>query len=167
MTVYVTNLSPDPVPKSFITRLRKMAQTVLEQHDLGLGQVGIILTGDDHLRNLNLSYRRLDSPTDVLSFSMLDQQEKCLAAEQGREVLVGDIYISIDKARVQALEALHSPLQEVMQLAIHGLLHLLGFSHHNPESGRTMAEREREIFCRLVSINSPGSNADEPDGSKF
>lgn len=168
MTVYVTNLaSHEPVTEDFITRLREMAQTVLEQHGLASGQVGIVLAGDVHLRDLNYSYRGLDSSTDVLSFSMLDQQEKRLAAEQGREVLVGDIYISVDKARAQALEASHPFLQEVMQLAIHGMLHLLGFSHHNTESGRAMAEQEREIFRRLAPIYSPGSNTDEPDGSKL
>ena len=113
--------------------------------------MGIILAGDDHLRELNNSYRGLDSPTDVLSFGMLDQQEKCQALEQGRDILVGDIYISLDKAREQALEVPHPFLQEVVQLAIHGLLHLLGFSHDEPETSRVMAEQERMIFSQLAS----------------
>lgn len=167
MTVYVTNLARDEsVPNNFGARLREMAQSVLAKHDLASGQVGIVLAGDDHLRDLNRAYRGLDSATDVLSFSMLDPQERDLASEQGREIMVGDIFISLDRARAQALEYSHPFLQEVMQLAIHGLLHLLGFSHHDPKSSRMMAERESEIYLQQAS-KITGERHDEPDVTKL
>ena len=74
MTVYITNLaSHEPLPEGFTNLLEEMAQSILEQHGLGSGELGLILTDDAHLRKLNCSYRGLDSSTDVLSFSMLDR----------------------------------------------------------------------------------------------
>lgn len=167
MTVHVTTLaSCIPVPKEFIVQLQEVVQAILDRQGLPSGEVGIILAGDDQLRDLNYSYRGLDSPTDVLSFGMLDQQEESQAFEQGRDILVGDIYISLDKAREQAAEASHPFLQEVVQLAIHGLLHLLGFSHDECNSSRVMAEREWEFFSQLAS-KIRWEQYHEPDGQEL
>ena len=95
------------------------------------GDVSIAIVSDARVRELNRRYRRKDSPTDVLSFP---------ADEPGT---LGDIVIAAGVARRQAREAGHSTQTELRVLALHGLLHLLGYDHEH-DDGR-MARLERRL----------------------
>lgn len=105
-----------------------------------------MLVDDESIRALNRDYREVDRPTDVLSFSMA---EPSAIADPGAAVFLGEIYISLDRARTQARAARRSYGREVSHLAIHGLLHLLGEDHPTPAARRRMAAREAALLRAL------------------
>jgi len=90
------------------------------------------------MRSLNKAYRRLDRPTDVLSFS---EHLRHLS----HPAHLGDVVISTQTARRQAREAGHSYASELKVLALHGLLHLLGYDHHSQADRGRMARLERRL----------------------
>lgn len=110
-------------------KTRKMTETALR----GLGcsdcEVSVLLTGNGRIRELNAAYRKIDRPTDVLSFPMEDPY------------MLGDIVISVEKARTQAGEFGVSLDEEMARLLVHGLLHLLGYDH--VRGGRQAAKMKR------------------------
>jgi probable rRNA maturation factor len=117
------------------------------------GAVAVALVGDAHIRSLNRRYRRTDRTTDVLSFPT-DGAGKHRAASQParqkaeggpREALLGDIVIASGLARRQAKEAGHSAQTELRVLALHGLLHLLGYDHEAARDAGRMARLEARL----------------------
>jgi probable rRNA maturation factor len=100
------------------------------------GEVGIALVSDARMRRLNRQYRRKDYATDVLSFPAADED----GASAG-----GDIVIATGVARRQAKAAGHSYQAELRVLALHGLLHLLGYDHHHPLDKGRMARAEAAL----------------------
>lgn len=120
--------------------------------------VSILLAENDEIRRINSQYRNKDSVTDVLSFPMLEMEdgvfitEPCEAAmDQGR-LFLGDIVISVPRAIEQAETYGHSAERELAFLAVHGLLHLLGYDHNIPEKEQKMIKRQEEV---LSSIGLP------------
>ena len=102
------------------------------------GEVAIALVSDSHIQQLNKAYRRKNKPTDVLSFP----------AESGprrAESELGDIAIATGIARRQAKAAGHSYETELRVLALHGLLHLLGYDHDHPRDQGRMARAEARL----------------------
>ncbi|TMD64283.1 MAG: rRNA maturation RNase YbeY [Chloroflexi bacterium] len=90
----------------------------------------LTLTGDEHLREYNRRYRGLDEATDVLAFAAQETpKDQRFQAPPGTEHWLGDIVISLPRARRQAREAGHPVNDEVRLLAVHGFLHLLGYDH--------------------------------------
>jgi probable rRNA maturation factor len=108
-------------------------------------EVTVALVGDRRMRTLNRTFRGKDRPTDVLSFSMEPAPAARHAAGGGRRFL-GDIVIATGVVRRQAAEAGHAPAVEVKRLALHGLLHLLGYDHTR-DNGR-MSRLERRLRRR-------------------
>jgi probable rRNA maturation factor len=89
-------------------------------------EVYVVVTGDNDLQRLNRVYRKLDRPTDVLSFPDGDP-----LPDGG--LLLGEIVISLDAARRQAAELGHGELRELEELVLHGTLHLLGHDHEQDD----------------------------------
>jgi probable rRNA maturation factor len=109
---------------------------------LGLtGEFSVLLTGDERLRALNLQFRGLDKPTDVLSFPPLAEAAK---AGQG-----GDLAISLDTASVQASAHGHTLQMEVKILILHGLLHLAGYDH---EQDRGQMRRRESVLRKQFAL---------------
>jgi len=112
------------------------------------GSVTLVLVSDPRMRALNRTYRRKDYATDVLSFGA-DTNPRRTARGKGRmgsqpiQPTLGDIVIARGVARRQAREAAHSELAELRVLALHGLLHLLGYDHER-DNGR-MRQVERRL----------------------
>lgn len=101
--------------------------------------VSVLLTDNVTIANLNHTYRGQDKPTDVLAFS----QTEGTAFLDESSGLLGDIVISVEQARMQALEYGHGVAREIGFLAVHGLLHLLGYDHERPDDEtRMMAQTE-------------------------
>jgi len=101
-------------------------------------QLSLTLCDDEWMRDLNLKWRQVDAPTDVLSFPMEDSQ------------LLGDLVISLDTAGRQAAERSHTLRDELRILMVHGVLHLLGYDHETGENDYTeMAAAERKLLKRL------------------
>lgn len=151
MTVYVNNRSEEKISsRNLITEIDKVAQQILERYDLGHGEVSITLADDRKLQDLNSKYRRLDEPTDVLAFGLLEPGELQEAMERPEEQpLMGDIYISVDRAKDQAAAEGHGLEREILTLTVHGMLHLLGYDHADDESRIIMREMEAVILNNL------------------
>jgi probable rRNA maturation factor len=106
------------------------------------GEVAVALVSDAHVRKLNRLYRRKDAPTDVLSFPA--SAARVRGTPRG-PVELGDIVIARGVARRQARDAGHSYNTELRVLALHGLLHLLGFDHHDKKDDGRMARVEARL----------------------
>lgn len=126
-----------PLPASrHLARFLAAAQAAVDLR----GQVSVLLTTDAAIRRLNRTYRGIDRPTDVLSFS-------AAGSPACEERVAGDLAISFPMAQRQAAQYGHSVLAEVKILMLHGLLHLAGFDHH-VDNGE-MNRRERLLRARL------------------
>lgn len=109
--------------------------------------VSVSLIDDESIQTINRTYRHIDRPTDVISFAFLDNEpEKNEILVSDREVVLGDIYISIDRAIEQAKTYGHSEKREFLFLFVHGLLHLLGYDHENEEDEKAMFELQEKIL---------------------
>lgn len=107
-------------------------------------RVGVVFCDAGTIRRINRTYRNHNQPTDVLSFSYRDQRV-------GTSDIIGEIFICIPVARKQAKRFKHSFEDEVCLLAVHGLLHIMGFNHHTKEQARKMRKREDTILQRPIS----------------
>lgn len=96
----------------------------------------IIFVTQEEIHRLNLAYRKIDKPTDVLSFVNDDIEDKSL----------GDIFISIEQAQKQAQDLGHSFEREIGFLAVHGYLHLKGYDHHTPHEEEAMTKMQEDIL---------------------
>jgi probable rRNA maturation factor len=107
----------------------------------------LTLTGDAHLQEYNRRYRGLDEPTDVLAFAAQEKPaDQRFKAPPGTEHWLGDIVISLPRARQQAREAHHPVNDEVRLLAVHGFLHLLGYDHAEPDEETAMTTLTNRIL---------------------
>ncbi len=116
--------------------LKKVFKTIKEDEHMQI----VLVTSSD-IAELNKQYRNIDKPTDVLSFPNDDELDDTL----------GDIFISIEQAELQALEYGHSFEREIAFLAVHGYLHLKGFDHHNDQDEKKMVE-EQERILKLANL---------------
>jgi probable rRNA maturation factor len=111
------------------------------------GEVAVALVTDGHVRTLNRRYRRKDAPTDVLSFPGSSDGTPSTSSRRSKDERreLGDIVIAKGVARRQAREAGHAYQTELRVLALHGLLHLLGFDHHDKKDDGRMAKMEARL----------------------
>jgi probable rRNA maturation factor len=124
--------------------LERAASAALEHEHQPLdSELSIILTNDARLHELNLNYLGVDAPTDVLSFPASETDPET----GGR--YIGDILISIPRAQSQAETAGHSLEAEVQLLVVHGILHLLGHDHAEPEEKARMWQAQAKILAGL------------------
>lgn len=120
-------------------------------------EVNVLITGNEDIRQINQEYRNIDSPTDVLSFPMVDYErpsdferleetgDDCFHPESG-ELLLGDIVISVDKIEEQAEKYGHSQIRELAFLVAHSMLHLCGYDHMEDEERLIMEKKQEEIL---------------------
>ena len=127
--------------------------------------VEVCVTDEEGIRQTNLEMRGVDRPTDVLSFPMFElspgeKPQADWADPDTDKVLLGDMMLSLERARTQAAEYGHSPEREVCYLAVHSVLHLLGYDHldEGPMKAQ-MRAREEAILGKL------GITRGEPDGN--
>lgn len=109
--------------------------------------VSVSIVDNRYIHKINKKYRHIDRPTDVISFAFLDSEnnyDKVLFSPG--PVVLGDIYISLEKVKEQAKEYGHSLHRELSFLFVHGLLHLLGYDHMNEEDEKEMFQLQEEIL---------------------
>lgn len=131
-------------------------------HVLEMGdhhEATVVLMDDREIQGLNQEFRGLDEPTDVLSFAMQEAEDAAVTPD-----LLGDVYVSVETAarmvatgehRARVCEELGRALdwtlrEELLFLSIHGVLHLLGYDHAEPDEEAEMKAAEREIFFGLL-----------------
>lgn len=135
--------------------LTKAIQTALEYEQFTQPcEVSLTFTDNEGIRELNREYRGKDSATDVLSFPLYDFS----AGETplpGTHVELGDIVLSLERAREQAMEYGHSFSREAAFLCVHSVLHLLGYDHERShEEDEDMCRRQKEIMIRLGLVKN-------------
>ncbi len=137
--------------------IRKAVRAALREEHVDVPcQIGIRVTDDEEIRELNRIYRGIDRETDVLSFPMLHLKpgkfrvdESDFDPDTGR-LYLGDMVISIDRAKAQAVEYGHSLSRETAYLSVHSVLHLLGYDHDTDiEDKRRMRAREERVMERM------------------
>ena len=119
-------------------------------------EVNVVLTNNQEIQSVNKEFRNMDKSTDVLSFPMLeydrpsnfedlDEAYDCFHPETG-ELLLGDIMISVERAKDQAKEYGHSLQRELAFLTAHSMLHLCGYDHMEEEERLVMEKKQRDIL---------------------
>ena len=130
--------------------LQSVAEQVIVTQDAGSRvELGLVITSQEKIRQLNLSYLGQDEPTDVLAFSALEEtggDSSSFVMPPDGILHFGEVIISYPQAVIQADEHQHSVKREVAILIIHGVLHLLGYEHDKPELESLMSSREQEIL---------------------
>lgn len=128
--------------------LHNLAISVLRAEErLGPLELGVVVTTDDEVLELNRRYLGHDYKTDVISFGMEDEAEEgAFLTPAERPDYLGDVVISYDRADEQAPEYGHSTEDEVATLLVHGLLHLLGWDDMDDEAHTAMHARQDELM---------------------
>lgn len=123
-------------------------------------QVNLLITDNQEIHKMNLEHRQIDSPTDVLSFPLVEYEtpgdfdileedgSDCFEPDSG-ELMLGDIVISADKVLEQAKEYGHSVKREYAFLIAHSMLHLMGYDHMSDEEAEEMERLQEEILKQL------------------
>lgn len=121
-------------------------------------EVSVVFVDNEKIKELNRENRNIDKVTDVLSFPMLEYDKKKVFKDiyenyifpdtdlDGGSLVLGDIALSLEKAKQQSLEFEHSFIREVVYLTIHSVLHLLGYDHMEEDEKTIMRGREEEIL---------------------
>lgn len=125
----------------YMDKLYGLLEFALKKEKLDNVEFNVIFVDINKIHEINKTYRGIDRPTDVISFALEDN----LDIELDHRVL-GDIYICLEKAHLQAEEYNHSFLRELAFLMIHGLLHLLGYDHMKEEEEKIMFAKQEEIL---------------------
>ena len=143
--------------EDFVGALRQVIPAALEAEGVGLPcEVDVLFTDDEGIHQINLEQRGVDAPTDVLSFPMFEfapGQPPAEGAEIDPEtglLPLGDMVVSMERARAQGEEYGHGTKRELAYLAVHSVLHLLGYDHMDdgPQKAR-MRAREEAILNQL------------------
>lgn len=138
--------------------IRRCIRTVLDAEKISVPcEINVLITDNQGIRNLNRTYRDVDSETDVLSFPMFElepgqfpKQVSDMMDPGSDTVALGDIAVSAEKIRSQAAEYGHSEERELGYLTVHSTLHLLGYDHVDEGiMKRRMRQREEEIVSLL------------------
>ncbi|SHN86051.1 rRNA maturation RNase YbeY [Desulfitobacterium chlororespirans] len=112
-------------------------------------EVSLTLVDDARIHELNRDYRGVDRPTDVLSFALQEETEDEPDILDYEDHLLGDIIISVERARAQAADYGHSFERELVYLAVHGTLHLLGYDHLEEEDKEEMRRQEEAVMSQI------------------
>lgn len=130
--------------------LRALARRTLESEGLdGAYEMTITIVPEERMRELNLSQRGIDGVTDVLSFPLVDQDGAGFVLPPDAPTHLGDVVLALEQVRSQAIEYNHSFERELAYLAVHGILHLLGYDHEDDEDRLQMRTREEEVLADL------------------
>ena len=123
--------------------VKKVLQKAMEKEKLENTSFNLIIVDNEYIKYLNKNYRNIDRETDVITFALEDEDSVIVPTD---ERILGDIYISLDKAKTQSNEYGHSLLRELSFLAVHGFYHLLGYDHMTKEDEEVMFAKQEEVL---------------------
>ncbi|MBR2678114.1 MAG: rRNA maturation RNase YbeY [Bacilli bacterium] len=123
--------------------VEKVLYSALDKEKLDNVSFNLIIVDNKYIHELNKTYRDIDRETDVITFALEDDDTVINGSD---ERVLGDIYISLDKAKSQAEEYGHSLLRELSFLAVHGFYHLLGYDHMTKEDEEVMFGKQKEVL---------------------
>ena len=133
--------------ENLLAEILRAADVVGELYGAENSELSITLTDNAHIHALNKKFRGIDAPTDVLSFAFRESDEPEIVGADFE--ILGDVIISLERAKVQAEEFGHSFLREVIFLEVHGLLHLLGYDHIDNDERAEMEAEQRFVMNKL------------------
>lgn len=146
------------ISEDLIALLEVILQKAGEAEGVTDGEVDLTFVDDKQIHELNREYRGIDRPTDVLSFAMNeitnDELEIIYELEEGEELesvpdVLGDIIISVPRAKLQSEEYGHSLEREIGFLFVHGFLHLLGYDHQDEASEAEMMGKQEAVLAEV------------------
>ena len=126
-----------------LDRVNEVLEYAVKKEKLDNVLFNVIIVDNDYIHQLNKEYRGIDRETDVITFALEDEED---ISEPNGVRMLGDIYISIDKAISQAEEYGHSLLRELSFLTVHGFYHLLGYDHMTEEEEKVMFSKQEEVL---------------------
>ncbi|RKD24007.1 rRNA maturation RNase YbeY [Ammoniphilus oxalaticus] len=140
LRIEILNEQEEEITDKLQDLLVKLLNQAAEIEGVADQEVAITFVGNDHIQQINQQFRQIDQPTDVLSFPLEEDDA------------LGDIIISVKKAKEQAQAYQHSFEREIGFLAVHGFLHLLGYDHETEQEEQVMFARQEEILqkARLI-----------------
>ena len=153
-------------PAAVEEQIRRAVLAALEGEEVDVPcVVEVCVTDDGGIRQTNLDTRGVDRPTDVLSFPMFElspgeKPQADWADPDTDKVLLGDMMISLERANAQAAEFGHSPEREVCYLAVHSVLHLLGYDHLDEGPMKAQMRAREEAILGGLGIQREASDAD-------
>ena len=127
--------------------LEKVLLYAMDKEGLVDTSFDVIFVDNSYIHNLNKLYRGIDRETDVISFALED--DNSIVNGSAKRIL-GDVYISLEKAYEQALLYKHSQAREIDFLAVHGLYHLLGYDHMTKEDEKVMFRKQKEVLVEYA-----------------
>ena len=150
------------VTDDLINIINEVCDVALKDEEVTIPyQISLLFVDNNEIREINNETRGIDKVTDVLSFPMLDYPENMVFKNvyknkkfneiylDGEELVLGDMVLSLERAKEQSIEYNHSSEREVCYLVVHSILHLLGYDHMNDEDKAKMRTREEEILGKL------------------
>ena len=150
------------VNEELINIINEVCEKALKAEEVNIPyQISLLFVDNEEIRDINRETRGIDKATDVLSFPMLDYPKDKVFKEvyketkfneiylDGEELVLGDMVLSLERAKEQSIEYNHSFNREVCYLVVHSILHLLGYDHMEDEEKKIMRKREEEILGNL------------------
>lgn len=161
--IYVDNRQEKiKIDEEFQNKLEEVINFALKEEEVKVkAEISMLFVDNEEIREINNDTRGIDRATDVLSFPMLDYEDKKVFKEMykdkefnetfmdGEELVLGDIVLSLERALEQSEEYNHSFTREACYLVVHSVLHLLGYDHMEDEDKKVMRKREEEILGKL------------------
>ncbi len=146
------------VPAGTEERLRQVIQSALAEEGMDLPcEINVLLTDDQGIHQINLDMRGVDRPTDVLSFPMFDLTPGEHPGEEDADpetglIPLGDMCLSLERARAQAEEFGHSVERELSYLTVHSVLHLLGYDHLDEGPMKAQMRAREEAILKTLGL---------------
>ena len=150
------------VTDELINIINEVCEEALKAEEVNIPyQISLLFVDNEEIREINRETRGIDKATDVLSFPMLEYPKDKVFKEvykdtkfneiylDGDELVLGDMVLSLERAKEQSIEYNHSFNREVCYLVVHSILHLLGYDHMEDEEKKRMRKREEEILGSL------------------
>lgn len=133
--------------------IRKVIETCFEEEKLQNSKlyVNVILTNPKNIKEINTKFRKIEKETDVLSFPMFEKEDIEIFKNSENEIeeVLGDIIVSIERVKEQAIEYGHSFERELAYMIVHGFYHLMGYDHMTEEDKSKMRPKEEKILEKL------------------
>ncbi|HHV10770.1 MAG TPA: rRNA maturation RNase YbeY [Clostridiales bacterium] len=161
MTIHIEYEAAGKLEFDYETLVKRVIEECMDYEDCPYeAEVSVLFTDDVEIREINKEHRGIDSPTDVLSFpnnefeipgdfSELEEHMAASFHPETGELILGDIVISVDRAKQQAEEYGHSLEREIAFLTAHSMFHLFGYDHMEEAEGIVMEEKQSKVLDKL------------------
>lgn len=159
VTIWIDNENEFDVFEDYQNVIETVVKACIEEENYPSNiEVSISIVDNKEIQRLNLEFRNIDRATDVLSFPMINFNNNlnldsvdikdCINIDT-KEIVLGDIIISVEQARKQALEFNHSLKREIAFLTAHSMFHLMGYDHEDIDEEKVMIEKQEKVLSKI------------------